>query len=77
MAYLQLAENHMNNYNMLAEGSVLNNYLTIPPDFMGNSETKYLRLDFFDDLPDEEFALAMAELRLINLLRFICQKRAK
>ena len=61
MAYLQLAEN-MGNYNMLAEGSVLNNYLTIPPDFMGNSETKYVRLDYFDNLPDEQFALTMAKL---------------
>jgi hypothetical protein len=62
MAYLQLAEQHTGNYNMLADGSVLNNYLTIPPGFMNNEETKYVRLDFFDDLPDEEFALTMAEL---------------
>lgn len=62
MAYLQLAENNMNNYNMLAEGSVLNNYLTIPPDFMGNSDTKYVRLDYFDNLPDEQYALTMAKL---------------
>lgn len=61
MAYLQLAENN-NNYNMLAEGSVLNNYLTIPPGFMNNQETKYVRLDFFDNLPEEEFALTMAKL---------------
>ena len=61
MAYLQLAEN-MENYNMLADGSVLNNYLTIPPDFMGNAETKYVRLDYFDNLPDEQFALTMAKL---------------
>lgn len=61
MAYLQLAENN-NNYNMLAEGSVLNNYLTIPPGFMNNEETKYVRLDFFDNLPEEEFALTMAKL---------------
>jgi hypothetical protein len=61
MAYLQLAENN-GSYNMLAEGSVLNNYLTIPPDFMGNAETKYVRLDYFDNLPDEQFALTMAKL---------------
>lgn len=61
MAYLQLAENN-NNYNMLAEGSVLNNYLTIPPGFMNNQETKYVRLDYFDNLPEEEFALTMAKL---------------
>ena len=61
MAYLQLAENN-GNYNMLAEGSVLNNYLTIPPGFMNNEETKYVRLDFFDNLPEEEFALTMAKL---------------
>ena len=61
MAYLQLAENN-NNYNMLAEGSVMNNYLTIPPDFMGNAETKYVRLDYFDNLPEEQFALTMAKL---------------
>jgi hypothetical protein len=61
MAYLQLAENN-GNYNMLAEGSVLNNYLTIPPGFMGNDETKYVRLDYFDNLPDEQFALTMAKL---------------
>ena len=62
MAYLQLAEQDMGNYNMLADGSVLNNYLTIPPDFMGNAETKYVRLDYFDNLPDEQFALTMAKL---------------
>ena len=61
MAYLQLAEN-MGNYNMLAEGSVMNNYLTIPPGFMGNEETKYVRIDYFDNLPDEEYALTMAKL---------------
>lgn len=61
MAYLQLAEN-MGNYNMLAEGSVLNNYLTIPPGFMNNEDTKYVRVDFFDDLPEEQFALTMAKL---------------
>ena len=61
MAYLQLAENN-GSYNMLADGSVLNNYLTIPPDFMGNAETKYVRLDYFDNLPDEQFALTMAKL---------------
>lgn len=61
MAYLQLAENN-GSYNMLAEGSVLNNYLTIPPDFMGNAETKYVRLDYFDNLPDEQYALTMAKL---------------
>ena len=61
MAYLQLAENN-GNYNMLAEGSVLNNYLTIPPGFMGNDQTKYVRLDYFDNLPDEQFALTMAKL---------------
>lgn len=62
MAYLQLAEQHNNNYNMLAEGSVMNNYLTIPPDFMGNAETKYVRIDYFDNLPDEQYALTMAKL---------------
>lgn len=61
MAYLQLAENN-GDYNMLAEGSVLNNYLTIPPGFMGNNETKFVRLDYFDNLPDEQFALTMAKL---------------
>lgn len=61
MAYLQLAENN-GKYNMLAEGSVLNNYLTIPPGFMGNDQTKYVRLDYFDNLPDEQYALTMAKL---------------
>jgi hypothetical protein len=61
MAYLQLAEN-TGNYNMLAEGSVMNNYLTIPAGFMNNEQTKYVRLDYFDNLPDEEFALTMAKL---------------
>jgi hypothetical protein len=61
MAYLQLAENN-GSYNMLAEGSVLNNYLTIPPNFMGNAETKYVRLDYFDNLPEEQYALTMAKL---------------
>lgn len=60
MAYLQLAED--NNYNMLAQGSVMNNYLTIPPGFMGNDETKYVRIDYFDNLPEEQFALTMAKL---------------
>jgi len=62
MAYLQLAENHVDNYNMLAEGSVMNNYLTIPPGFMGNEATKFVRLDYFDNLPDEEFNLTMSQL---------------
>lgn len=69
MAYLQLAEGNNysqlaegHNYNMLAEGSVMNNYLTIPPGFMGNEQTKYVRIDYFDNLPDEQFALTMAKL---------------
>jgi hypothetical protein len=77
MAYLQLAEQHMGNYNMLAEGSVLNNYLTIPPGFMNNEETKFVRLDFFDDLPDEEFALTMAELAPYQPVTLLSAKKGQ
>ena len=77
MAYLQLAEQHTGNYNMLADGSVLNNYLTIPPGFMNNEETKYVRLDFFDDLPDEEFALAMAELAPYQPVTLLSAKKGQ
>lgn len=59
MPYLQLAED---DYNMLAEGSILNNYLTIPPGYLGNKETKMVRIDYFDNLPTEQFALTMAQL---------------
>lgn len=59
MPYLQLADD---NYNTLAEGSILNNYLTIPPGYLGNKETKMVRIDYFDNLPTEQFALTMAQL---------------
>ena len=76
MAYLQLAENN-GSYNMLAEGSVLNNYLTIPPDFMGNDETKYVRLDYFDNLPDEQFALTMAKLAPYQPVTLLSAKKGQ
>ena len=76
MAYLQLAENN-GSYNMLAEGSVLNNYLTIPPDFMGNAETKYLRLDYFDNLPDEQYALTMAKLAPYQPVTLLSAKKGQ
>lgn len=76
MAYLQLAEN-IGNYNMLAEGSVMNNYLTIPPGFMGNEETKFLRIDYFDNLPDEEFALTMAKLAPYQPVTLLSANKAK
>lgn len=59
MPYLQLADD---NYNQLADGSILNNYLTIPPGYLGNKETKMVRIDYFDNLPTEQFALTMAQL---------------
>ena len=76
MAYLQLAENN-GSYNMLAEGSVLNNYLTIPPDFMGNAETKYVRLDYFDNLPEEQFALTMAKLAPYQPVTLLSAKKGQ
>lgn len=53
MAYLQLAEE--NPYNRLAEGNPLSKYIFIPAGMFGMTTDNYVREDFFDDLPAEEY----------------------
>ena len=53
MAYLQLAED--NPYNRLAEGNPLKNYIFIPAGMFGMQSDQYVREDFFDDLPAEQY----------------------
>lgn len=57
MAYLQLAEE--NPYNRLAETNPMINYLFIPAGQLGMIEDTYVRSDFFDSLPDDEFNATM------------------
>jgi len=57
MAYLQLAEE--NPYNMIAETNPMINYLFIPAGQLGMVEDTYVRTDFFDSLPDNEFNATM------------------
>lgn len=53
MALLQLAEN---DFSHLAEDSnPLANYIFIPAGMYGQTQDNYVRADFFDGLPDEEF----------------------
>ena len=53
MALLQLAEN---DFSHLAEDSnPLSNYIFIPAGMYGQTQDNYVRADFFDGLPDEEF----------------------
>jgi hypothetical protein len=56
MAYLQLAENP---YTALAETNPMANYLFIPAGQLGMSADTYVRSDFFDSLPDDEFNATM------------------
>lgn len=58
MAYLQLAED--NPYNRLAETNPMTNYLFIPAGTLGMIEDTYVRSDFFDSLPDDEFNATMS-----------------
>lgn len=58
MAYLQLAEE--NPYNRLAESNPMTNYLFVPAGTLGMTEDTYLRSDFFDSLPDDEFNATMS-----------------
>jgi len=58
MAYLQLAED--NPYTALAESNPMNNYLFIPAGQLGMNEDTYVRSDFFDSLPDDEFMATMS-----------------
>jgi hypothetical protein len=58
MAYLQLAED--NPYTALAESNPMNNYLFIPAGQLGMNEDTYVRSDFFDSLPDDEFRATMS-----------------
>jgi hypothetical protein len=70
MGYLQLAENYdylqEDDYSQLADNSnsqVMANYIFIPGGLLPNTpEDKYVRLDFFDDLPDAEFLAIMQKL---------------
>lgn len=58
MAYLQLAEE--NPYTRLAETNPMTNYLFIPAGTLGMTEDTYVRSDFFDSLPDDEFNATMS-----------------
>lgn len=58
MAYLQLAED--NPYNALAETNPMANYLFIPAGQLGMVEDTYVRSDFFDSLPNDEFNATMS-----------------
>ena len=76
MGYLQLAENNeylqenseylQDDYEQLADNSasqVMANYIFIPGGLLPNTpEDKYVRLDFFDDLPEAEFLAIMQKL---------------
>ena len=76
MGYLQLAENNeylqdnseylQDDYEQLADNSasqIMSNYIFIPGGLLPNTPTdKYVRLDFFDDLPDTEFLAIMQKL---------------
>ena len=78
MGYLQLAENYDylqedsdylqedGDYSQLADNSasqVMANYIFIPGGLLPNTpEDKYVRLDFFDDLPEAEFLAIMQKL---------------
>ena len=78
MGYLQLAENgdylqddsdylqENEDYSQLADNSasqVMANYIFIPGGLLPNTPTdKYVRLDFFDDLPEAEFLAIMQKL---------------
>jgi hypothetical protein len=78
MGYLQLAENgdylqdnsdylqEDGDYSQLADNSasqVMANYIFIPGGLLPNTPTdKYVRLDFFDDLPEAEFLAIMQKL---------------
>lgn len=59
MAYLQLAENP---YNRLAEEPVMTKYIFIPAGMFGQIKDTYVREDFFDDLPLEEYKKVIATL---------------
>jgi hypothetical protein len=78
MGYLQLAENNEylqedsdylqedGDYSQLADNSasqIMANYIFIPGGLLPNTpEDKYVRLDFFDNLPDAEFLAIMQKL---------------
>ena len=78
MGYLQLAENgdylqddsdylqEDGDYSQLADNSasqVMANYIFIPGGLLPNTpEDKYVRLDFFDNLPDAEYLAIMQKL---------------
>lgn len=57
MPYLQLAEDS----NMLAENP-LEHYILIPAGFMNNTTDKYVREDYFDNLPAEQYKALMLRL---------------
>jgi len=60
MALLQLAED---NYSHLAEDSnPLANYIFIPAGMYGQKADNYVRADFFDGLPDEEYLAVITSL---------------
>lgn len=57
MAYLQLAEND----NMLS-ANPMEHYILIPPGFMGNKETQYVREDYFDTMDPQQYKTLMLQL---------------
>jgi len=60
MALLQLAEN---DFSHLAEDSnPLSNYIFIPSGMYGQTQDNYVRADFFDGLPDDEFNAVIVSL---------------
>jgi hypothetical protein len=60
MALLQLAEN---DFSHLAEDSnPLENYIFIPAGMYGQTQDNYVRADFFDGLPDDEFNAVITSL---------------
>lgn len=54
--YIQLAENYLSE-NYLSENylSQADKYIFIPAGFMDNPSDKYVREDFFDNLPESEY----------------------
>lgn len=60
MAYLQLAEE--NPYNRLAEAPVMSKYIFIPGGMFGQATDTYVREDFFDDLPIDQYKQVIATL---------------
>lgn len=57
MAYLQLAEDS----NMLS-ANPMEHYILVPPGFLNNKETMYVREDYFDTMNPEQYKTLMLQL---------------